>query len=85
MSSRLQALPHTAGAHPGLSGQFSLLQFPDSREAVVYLEKFTSDLYLEKPSDVQHYSATYTHLQTQALSPDHTRHFITETIKPYTS
>ncbi|MCT4352177.1 helix-turn-helix domain-containing protein [Streptomyces sp. Je 1-79] len=81
----VQALPHTAGAHPGLSGQFSLLRFPDSREAVVYLAKFTSDLYLEKPSDVRHYSVTYAHLQTQALSPDQTRHFIAETIKLYTS
>ncbi|MER7111356.1 helix-turn-helix domain-containing protein [Streptomyces sp. NPDC000229] len=81
----VQVLPHTAGAHPGLSGQFSILQFPDSRQAVVYLERFTSDLYLEKPSDVQQYGMMYDHLQSQALSPDHTRHFIAETIKLYTS
>ncbi|GGT84986.1 helix-turn-helix domain-containing protein [Streptomyces sp. QHH-9511] len=81
----VQILPHTAGAHPGLSGQFSLLRFPDSREAVVYLEKFTSGLCLERPADVQQYNAMYAHLQTQALSPGHTRHFITDTIKVYTS
>ncbi|MFF8280094.1 helix-turn-helix domain-containing protein [Streptomyces lateritius] len=81
----VQILPHTAGAHPGLSGQFSLLRFPDSREAVVYLEKFTSGLCLERPADVQQYNARYAHLQTQALSPGHTRHFITDTIKVYTS
>ncbi|WP_341873391.1 Scr1 family TA system antitoxin-like transcriptional regulator [Streptomyces chryseus] len=46
-----------------------------------YLEKYTSDLYLEKPSDVQRYSAMYAHLQAQALSPGHTRHFITDTIQ----
>ncbi|WP_244317974.1 Scr1 family TA system antitoxin-like transcriptional regulator [Streptomyces chryseus] len=33
----LQVVPHTAGAHPGLTGQFSLLRFPDSRESVVKL------------------------------------------------
>ncbi|OEJ20981.1 transcriptional regulator [Streptomyces agglomeratus] len=81
----VQVLPHTAGAHPGLSGQFSLLQLPDSREAVVYLERFTSGLCLERPADVQQYSALYTHLQAQAHSPDHTQHFITDTIKLYTS
>jgi transcriptional regulator with XRE-family HTH domain len=53
----VQVLPYTAGAHPGLSGQFSILRFADSSAMapVVYLERFTSDLCLEKPSDVQHY------------------------------
>ncbi|MFH9399614.1 helix-turn-helix domain-containing protein [Streptomyces sp. NPDC017638] len=81
----VQVLPHTAGAHPGLTVQFSLLRFPDSPKAVAYLERFTSGLCLERPADVQQYSLVYTHLQAQALSPDHTRHLITETIKHYTS
>ncbi|MEU9107202.1 helix-turn-helix transcriptional regulator [Streptomyces xanthophaeus] len=74
----VQVLPHDAGAHPGVSGQFSILGFPDAPGAgTVYLERFTSDLYLEKRSDVQHYSTMYDHLQAQALNPEHTRHFIT--------
>ncbi|MFG2985581.1 helix-turn-helix domain-containing protein [Streptomyces sp. NPDC048258] len=73
----LQVLPHAAGAHPGVSGQFSILDFPDAATGTVYLERFTSDLYLEKRSDVQHYSVMYDHLQAQALNPEHTRHFIT--------
>ncbi|MFJ8648698.1 helix-turn-helix domain-containing protein [Streptomyces sp. NPDC093546] len=81
----VQVLPHTAGAHPGLTGQFSLLRFPDSRQEVVYLERFTSDLYLEKPSDVQQYNVMYAHLQAQALSPDHTRHLVMDIIKVHTS
>ncbi|MFG2772384.1 helix-turn-helix domain-containing protein [Streptomyces sp. NPDC048350] len=81
----VQVLSHTAGAHPGLTGQFSLLHFPDSRQAVVYLERYTSDLYLEKQADVQQYSLMYDHLQTQALSPDDTRHFIIDTINLYPS
>ncbi|MFI9742401.1 helix-turn-helix domain-containing protein [Streptomyces sp. NPDC052494] len=81
----VQVLPHTAGAHPGVSGQFCLLRFPDSPKAVVYLERFTSGLCLERPVEAQQYSLVYTHLQAQALSPDHTRHLITETIKLYTS
>ncbi|MFI6005232.1 helix-turn-helix domain-containing protein [Streptomyces sp. NPDC051366] len=73
----VQTLPHEAGAHPGISGQFSILDFPDAPTGTVYLERFTSDLYLEKRSDVQHYSVMYEHLQAQALHPEHTRHFIT--------
>ncbi|MET9803407.1 helix-turn-helix transcriptional regulator [Streptomyces sp. NPDC006368] len=80
----VQVIPHHVGAHPGLSGQFSILRFADSPQAgVVYLERFTSDLYLEKPSDVQHYSVMYTHLQAQALAPDSTRLLITDAIKSY--
>ncbi|MFC8953611.1 helix-turn-helix domain-containing protein [Streptomyces sp. NPDC057101] len=79
----VQVLPYTTGAHPGLSGHFSILRSADSPGAVAYLERFTSDLYLEKPSDVQHYSTMYDHLQAQALDPDSSRHFITDAIKTY--
>ncbi|MGW7425957.1 helix-turn-helix domain-containing protein [Streptomyces sp. NPDC054813] len=80
----VQMLPYTVGAHPGLSGHFSILQLTDGPEAgVVYLERFTSDLYLEKRSDVQHYSMLYDHLQAQALSPDSTRDLITDAARTY--
>nr|WSW49397.1 helix-turn-helix domain-containing protein [Streptomyces sp. NBC_01001] len=80
----MQVLPHGVGAHPGVSGQFSLLEFADATDAsVVYLERFTSDLYLEKRSDVRLYGAMYAHLQAQALSPDSTRPFIDEAMKAY--
>ncbi|WP_319188806.1 Scr1 family TA system antitoxin-like transcriptional regulator [Streptomyces sp. DK15] len=58
--------------------QFSILDFPDAPGAgTVYLERFTSDLYLEKRSDVRHFSAMFDHLQAQALNPERTRCFIT--------
>ncbi|WP_393072204.1 DUF5753 domain-containing protein [Streptomyces sp. LN704] len=78
----VQVLPYTAGAHPGLPGQFSILGFADSAQTgVVHLERFTSDLYLEKPSDVQHYSAIQDHLQARALAPADSRDFITDATK----
>ncbi|WP_053694148.1 helix-turn-helix domain-containing protein [Streptomyces sp. WM6372] len=80
----VQVLPHGVGAHPGVSGQFSLLEFADATDvSVVYLERFTSDLYLEKRSEVRLYRDMYAHLQAQALSPDSTRHLINEAIKAY--
>ncbi|MFD3724184.1 helix-turn-helix domain-containing protein [Streptomyces sp. NPDC058671] len=81
----VQVLPHTAGAHPGMTGPFSLLRFPGGREPVVYLQKFTSDLCLERPSDVRQYSAVHTHLRARALTPDHSRHLVTDAVKFYTS
>ncbi|GHB26461.1 helix-turn-helix domain-containing protein [Streptomyces chryseus] len=79
----VQVLPYTVGAHPGLSGQFSILGFAESPEAVVYVERFTSDLYLERPSDVRHYSVMYDHLQAQALDPYSSRGFIADATKAY--
>ncbi|MGW2492238.1 helix-turn-helix domain-containing protein [Streptomyces sp. NPDC001606] len=78
----VQVLPFTGGAHPGLSGRFSLVRFTDGPEgAVVYLERFTSDLYLEKPSDVRPYDVMYAHLQARALDPVSSRRFITDAVK----
>ncbi|WP_405582624.1 helix-turn-helix domain-containing protein [Streptomyces sp. NBC_01190] len=80
----VQVLPFEAGAHPGLSGQFAVLEFTDTTDAtVVYLEGVNSDLYLEKDTDVQAYSVMYEHLRAQALSAEHTRHFITEAAERY--
>ncbi|WP_333769554.1 helix-turn-helix domain-containing protein [Streptomyces sp. IBSBF 2435] len=73
----VQVLPFEAGAHPGLSGQFAVLEFTDTTDAtVVYLEGVNSDLYLEKDTDVQAYSVMYEHLRAQALSAEATRQFI---------
>ncbi|MFJ9550512.1 helix-turn-helix domain-containing protein [Streptomyces erythrochromogenes] len=73
----VQVLPHSAGAHPGMLGQFSILDFPDTATGTVYLERYTSDLYLEKRSDARHYAAMFDRLRTRALNPEHTRRFIT--------
>ncbi|WP_328740928.1 helix-turn-helix domain-containing protein [Streptomyces erythrochromogenes] len=73
----VQVLPHSAGAHPGILGQFTILDFPDTATGTVYLERFTSDLYLEKRSDVRHYGAMFDRVQAQALNPELTRRFIT--------
>ncbi|MCX5417665.1 helix-turn-helix transcriptional regulator [Streptomyces sp. NBC_00059] len=82
----MRVLPYTAGAHPGLPGQFSILQFADSPQAgVVHLERFANGLYLEKPFDVQHYSAMHEHLQSRALDPAGTRDFIADVTKTYTA
>ncbi|MFF7966551.1 helix-turn-helix domain-containing protein [Streptomyces sp. NPDC007903] len=80
----VQVLPYAAGAHSGLSGQFSILRFADGPAAeVVYLERFTSDLYLDKPSDVQHYSVLHDRLQAEALSPAGSRVFISGVTRMY--
>ena len=82
----VQVLPFSMGAHPGINGQYAILEFPDASDSsVVYIEGVTSDLYLEKANDVQKYSVMYEHLRAQALNVDQTREFITEIAKEYAS
>jgi len=80
----VQILPFDMGAHPGLNGQYAILEFPDAADSsVVYIEGVTSDLYLEKPHDVQKYSIMYEHLRAQALNVEQSRQFIAEIATEY--
>ncbi|MFF1519505.1 helix-turn-helix domain-containing protein [Streptomyces sp. NPDC058305] len=79
----VQVLPYTSGAHAGLPGPFSILQLADSPAEVVYVERFTNDLHLDKPTDVRNYGLMYDHLQTQALDPDSSRDIITDATKTH--
>jgi transcriptional regulator with XRE-family HTH domain len=80
----VQVMPFAMGAHPGVNGQYAILEFPETTDStVVYLEGVTSDLYLEKGNDVQSYSVMYEHLRAQALNADQTREFIEKVAKEY--
>ncbi|GGY69567.1 helix-turn-helix domain-containing protein [Streptomyces omiyaensis] len=80
----VQVLPFDTGAHPGISGQYSILEFPDASDSsVVYIEGVTSDLYLEKGPDVSKYSYMYEHLRAQALGVEQTRDFVADIAKTY--
>jgi hypothetical protein len=80
----VQVLPHDVGAHPGMYGAFAVLEFEDSADSsVVYLEGVTSDLYLEKHTDVQKYAMMYEHLRAQALNPEKSREFVLDVAKEY--
>ncbi|MFJ5548531.1 helix-turn-helix domain-containing protein [Streptomyces sp. NPDC093225] len=80
----VQVMPFSMGAHPGVNGQYAILEFPDAADStVVYIEGVTSDLYLEKANDVQKYSVMYEHLRAQALNVEQTRAFIAKTIQEH--
>ncbi|HSX98604.1 MAG TPA: helix-turn-helix transcriptional regulator [Streptomyces sp.] len=80
----VQVIPFEMGAHPGLNGQYAILEFPDASDSsVVYIEGVTSDLYLEKPADVQKYSVMYEHLRAQALNVEQSRQLIADIAKDY--
>ncbi|MGH3854160.1 MAG: helix-turn-helix domain-containing protein [Pseudonocardiaceae bacterium] len=64
-------LPFSAGAHPSIGSAFTLLRFADTLEMnCVYLENDRSALYLERPADVDHYTAVFEQLSKTALSAE---------------
>lgn len=76
----VQVIPFSVGAHPGLNGQYAVLEFPDTADSsVVYIEGVTSDLYLEKANEVEQYSVMYEHLRAQAMNPEDSREYIRST------
>ncbi|GAA4808746.1 helix-turn-helix transcriptional regulator [Streptomyces ziwulingensis] len=80
----VQVLPFDVGAHPGINGQYSILEFADAGDSsVVYIEGVTSDLYLEKAHDVQKYTVMYEHLRAQALNVEQSRQLIEDVAKEY--
>ncbi|MFF0294295.1 helix-turn-helix domain-containing protein [Kitasatospora sp. NPDC004615] len=75
----LQVIPFKHGAHPGMTGTFSLMEFPESADStVVYFEGVTADLYLEKEADVRRYTNLYDHLRAAAMSVTESRSMITD-------
>jgi hypothetical protein len=78
----LQVLPAAKGAHPGLTGAFAILEFPETWEAdVVYLETLTRNTYLAEPYEVHRYSLAYRHLSAMALDPGETKALLARRVK----
>ncbi|MFI6885949.1 helix-turn-helix domain-containing protein [Streptosporangium canum] len=66
----IQILPYRAGAHPAMTGSFTIVGFPaPSNLDVIYLENMSSGLYLEDAADVRRYVTVFDYLRAAALSP----------------
>ena len=67
----IQLLPFTAGANAGMDGHFVILAFPDCEDPpVAYVEGLMGDVYVEAGEEVDRFALAWTHLVTQALTPD---------------
>jgi hypothetical protein len=69
----LQVLPWSAGAHPAMTGAFSILRFGDQDlPDVVYVEHLTNAQYLDRREDVNQYLHVMDTISVRAASPDQT-------------
>jgi len=73
----LQVLPFAKGAHAGVIGAFTVIEFPDPTDNdVVYVDSPAGSIYLEKDKDLRRYTLVFDHLRAAALPPDESISFI---------
>lgn len=66
----IQVVPRAIGAHPGMHGPFTILEFPEPLDPdAVYTENIGGELLQEEPSDVARFKTAFQRLQSVALSP----------------
>jgi transcriptional regulator with XRE-family HTH domain len=66
----LQILAFEAGAHAGLIGPFSILEFPERTDSdVAYTESVGGMIYLEKDREVRACAEAFDRMRAAALSP----------------
>lgn len=63
----VQIIPTSVGAHAGLAGSFSILEFEPSAPEVVYVDSHGGNLTLEKTRDLRRCKLLYDNLLADAL------------------
>jgi transcriptional regulator with XRE-family HTH domain len=80
----LQVLPFAVGAHRGVDGSFSILEFPnDADHPLVYCDGMTGGVFRSKPDDLRRYWMSLESLRAAALPPPESSEFIAEVMRSY--
>lgn len=78
----LRVLLFEAGAHPGVDGSFTVLEFSDpSDPRIVYLDRLTDSEYLDGLRDIAAYRHAHERLRASALSLSDSRRMISGLLK----
>ncbi|MFI1888284.1 Scr1 family TA system antitoxin-like transcriptional regulator [Streptomyces jumonjinensis] len=78
----IQVLPHSAGAHAGLTGGFVTFSFPSEREPdIVCVETQTGTLYMDEPGERSAYGEIFDHLRAAAKNPADSMDLIHQVMK----
>jgi hypothetical protein len=73
----LQVLPDSIGAHDGMDGAFTILEFTDEEDPdLLYVEHPIGAVHLEKPTEVREAKLIFDNLRSVALSPAESAAFI---------
>jgi transcriptional regulator with XRE-family HTH domain len=75
----LQVISFEAGAHPGMPGQFIVLDFADPMDTdLIYIDSMAGDLFLESDAEIARCRAVFDHLVAVALSPNDSAALVAE-------
>ena len=81
----LQVLGFEAGAHAGLVGPFSILEFPERGDSeVAYTESVGGMIYLEKEREVRACAEAFDRMRAAALSPSASVELIQQVLEELT-
>jgi transcriptional regulator with XRE-family HTH domain len=83
----VQVIPFSAGAYAALEGYFSLLEFAENSDLrpMVFVEGLSTNLYLERESDVARYREAIEYLHDRALNLRRSAELITRIRDNYAS
>lgn len=74
-----QVIRFGAGAHPGMPGQFIILDFSDPMDTdLIYIDTLAGDLFLESDADIARYRAVFDNLVAVATSPNDSAALVAE-------
>jgi len=80
----VQVIPYDKGAHPGMTGPFTILGFPWSADpGVSYVEHRNGGLYLEQPHEIEAHTVAFDHLRVLAASPEESARMIGDAAEEY--
>jgi transcriptional regulator with XRE-family HTH domain len=72
----LQVLPFAQGAHAGLNGPFSIMDFPGDDPGTVYVGSPAGNTFLDKPHHIRRWAEAFDQLRATAISPGDSRDLI---------
>jgi transcriptional regulator with XRE-family HTH domain len=78
----VQVMPDSAGAHAGMEGSFSILEYDENIGSdVVFAENAVGGLFLEKEADLEHYRTIFDLMRDSALTAERSLDLIAERAK----
>jgi transcriptional regulator with XRE-family HTH domain len=79
----VHVLPFSAGAHPGMTGPFTILRFAEKSMNIVYIELRGGAIYLERPEDITLHETIFNKLTDLALTNKDTTTLLADTERRY--
>jgi transcriptional regulator with XRE-family HTH domain len=75
----IQITPFAAGAHPGVTGPFTIMMFPEPEDLpAVHIDSPGGQLFVEEPEEVRRFEIALQRIQAMALPPADSLRLIAE-------